>query len=585
LAKLTRAKIKELNQLRAEIQFPGTPENGYGDAGLFKFLPYVYTKDSHDKLNPVKPLLGPGDDYAIIVFLYLLAFSDVAFPKSRQIRMSWINCAYALWHAMSGPYRHVVYQTKKDTDAQAQTTLGSNDPGGGRMDFILQHLPDWLKDQHIASGRGNAVGALNFTPHAYSPSGDTIPWQGSKINAIPQGGKQIRQYTPSLLISDESAFQEEYAAAMTAAEQALKGGGQSISVSTVEHGSAFNDMVLDIKGGGDVAHTGIPEIIQRGMDYLGVKWQPGMRAWTTTGDVRVLEVKYNADPKKDPEREGAAWLKEAVKGKAYRGDFDSIAWQTEMEINYGAGGGRKVFEFIKPGSPIYIDAFKPGQIKRRMTFYAGYDYGTSNASAFVVWGLDKDGKAYAVWELYEPARNLKTHVAKMMMCPYWSDIQYIMCDQSMGYRQNRDSKSGGLRTLTDDFADEGVIMSPGRRGVDLAVAERFKATYWLNPDEPKAFITKACPMLWWEVCNLRMREHLTAAVAARHNQPEEIKQKDNHAWDATAALFDFLPNAFTPPEKRPPGPGTFGHAAKELQMIADKSRRKTGGIQIGGYRD
>jgi hypothetical protein len=579
MAKLTKAEIRKIEKAQAEVFAPGTPENGYADSGLWKFLSYVYTKDAHDKQNPVKRLLGPGDEYAIIVFLYMLACTDLLVPKSRQIRMSWFSCTYALWVAMSGAHRHVVYQTKKEEDAFAQTSQGSKNPGDGRMDFIVQHLPAWLRDPYIVSGKGNMLGTLNFWPHQYSDEGVRVTWAGSKVNAVPQGAKQIRQYTPTLYINDESAFQEEYREAMIAAGAAVTGGGQSISVSSVDAGSFFNQSVLNIKGGGEPEHREIHPAVKIGMEKMGIEWPKGMRSWQTAGGAWVLEVKYTADPRKDPDRDGAQWYADAVKRSGYEGDYNSVGWQTEMEINYGAGGGDPVFPFIEPGCAIFIDGFATADAVNKMRFFAGYDYGSQNPSAFVVWGIDKEGKAYSVWELYEPNTNMAQHVEKIKRCPYWDRIEKIICDPSIGYKTQHAKHASDIKTLIELYEEHGLYLTPGRRAQDVSVAQMFKSTYWADPKSPTAFLTKATPNLNRELMDLRWEKHVSSAVEARKNAPEKIRQKNNHAWDATAVLFDDGVYGFV--DSRPARrAGTFAQAVDDLRLVAAKERKRSGGIHV-----
>ena len=65
---------------------------------------------------------------------------------------------------------------------------------------------------------------------------------GSQVWAIPEGGAMIRSNTPTVVFSDESAFQEEFGHSYTAALPAIKGGGQYLSVSSAEP-SEFQQLV------------------------------------------------------------------------------------------------------------------------------------------------------------------------------------------------------------------------------------------------------------------------------------------------------------------------------------------------------
>ena len=440
----------------------------------------------------------------------------------------------------------------------------------------MQHLPGWLRDPNVVSGTGNNAGKMVMFPHTTDPvSGVPVPWYGSLIEAVPQGADQVRGKTPSLYLSDEAAFQDAFGDAVVALRPAVTGGGKFIAFSSVDAGSYFNEMVLEGVGAEGPEHRVHP-VVARALEILGLEWPKGMRSWETPSGVWVLEVHYTADPAKDPARDGAAWFAEAP--KAYVGGVNSPGWRTEMEIDYSAGGGDPVFPFAIPGSPIYIDGFSPMSIIDKMRFYAGYDYGARNPSAFEVWGFDKEGRAYAVWELYEPCLDIGEHVAKIKRCPYWDRIEYVMCDPSITAK-NQQSASG-VRSLSEQFADYGFYVSPSRRGADVPGAHLFLSKYWADPSKPTAFITKACPNLWQEFCGLRWAKHISPGVSARKNDPERIRDKDNHATDATFYLFDAGPAVFVPEARKRPGAGTFGHAVSDIRAIAERERRRAGGIQV-----
>ncbi len=575
---LSKAEITKIEKAQQEVLFYGTPEKGYADSGFWKFLQHVYTKDEKDKDDPVKKLIKlPDDVYLVIVFLYLLACDDFLGPKSRQIRMSWAACAFAVWMGMVAKYRRVIYQTKKEDDALDQVTKGSLSPGEGRMDFIIQHLPSWLRDPHIISGKGNNSGALTFSPDAYH-NGVSVPWQGSKIIGIPMGAHQVRHFTPSLYLNDESAFQAEWLGSVTAASACAD---KMLSFSSVDAGSDFNSACLNFPADweanekGSPGHREVHPTVQTALDVMGIKWPKGLASWQTLSGAWCLEMSYTADPKRDPARDGAEWKKKAVMRSGYGGSYDSVGWQTEMEINYGAGGGDPVFPKVRMETPIFIDGFAPSKIMDKMRFYAGYDYGARNPSAFIVWGIDEHNHAYAVWEEYGPCTNISRHVADIKRCPYWDRIEVIMCDPSIMSKTQQGAAD--IKTLAEIFADHGLYLTRGRRGQDVTIAQMFNADYWLDVNKPKAFITKACPNLAREIMDLRWDKHVSEAVNVRKNAPERIRDKNNHAWDAVAVLFDTKLIPYVPAEQAVKG-HTVNDLLKDAQVKIDRDSRRNEGI-------
>ena len=498
--------------------------------------------------------MADGQAYMAVVFLHMLACENLLIPKSRQIRMSWMSCAFAVWWAMSAKYRQVLYQTKNERDALNQTTKGSNDPGDGRMDFIIQHLPGWMMDTNITSGRGNKAGELIFTQQDKNYQGVPILWQGSKISAIPGHSKPVRQYTVSLMINDESAYQDEYRSSMKAAAAAVVGGGSKLfSVSSVDNNSFFNYRVLESDDDRDPANDAscwgeVNPTVQVALDLLEWEMPEGIRTRRNASGAWVCEVKYTADKNKNPEKDNWGWANKAV--EKYDGGFEGEAWQTEMEVNYGAGGGTPIFPYLSIESPIHVPAIPPEVAKQYMRFYAGYDYGSSSPSAFLVVGVDKENIRRAVWELYEPCINLNRHVERMKECPYWDVIEHIICDPSMTYKNQRDS-AGELRSINRLFLEQGVAMFPGNRGQDWAIAQMVMSDFWGDHDKddfkPGLEITAACPNFWWECCNLRRKEYVSDAVKQRKNPQEGIRDKDNHAWDAYTVVEDYGMEPFVKP--------------------------------------
>ena len=220
------------------------------DCHVFVFG-FVRTKDEHESKEPVKrvpeepylrslldallvsgKMIAPDEArYALAaghssLWLQALASSGLLFvEKSRQVFVTWLVCAYLLWRAKYRPHQLILVQSKREDDAAA--LVFTKDPFFARMSFIETHLPKCL--QTFVFPKAGAYG------HLYAPN-------GSHIWAIPEGGDILRSQTPSVVFSDEAAFQPEFGAAVTAALPAIKGGGQMVAVSSAEPGT-FQELV------------------------------------------------------------------------------------------------------------------------------------------------------------------------------------------------------------------------------------------------------------------------------------------------------------------------------------------------------
>lgn len=201
------------------------------------------TKDEHEATNPVK--LFPVKPYLRVMLDCLLLTAGLippekaryaqeaglpledlhdagmlAIEKSRQILATWLIAAYCLWRAKFRAHQLILWQSKKEDDAA--NVVYDKEPQVARISFMESQLPPNLQDRIFPSGASRCN--LRFP-------------NGSRIWGIPEGADIIRSNTPSVLVSDEAAFQPEFASAKDAAMPAVKGGGQIVAVSSAAPGS------------------------------------------------------------------------------------------------------------------------------------------------------------------------------------------------------------------------------------------------------------------------------------------------------------------------------------------------------------
>lgn len=138
--------------------------------------------------------------------------------------ISWACSLYALWLAKYQNNRLIFIQSKKEENAAALVYMA--EPNQARISFLETHLPKDMQSDVIFS-YGKAI----FK--------DT----GSTIQGIPEGGDQIRSFVPSVVISDEAAFQPEFKQAWGAAKPCIDGGGQFIGVSSANNGSYMKELI------------------------------------------------------------------------------------------------------------------------------------------------------------------------------------------------------------------------------------------------------------------------------------------------------------------------------------------------------
>jgi hypothetical protein len=201
------------------------------------------TKDEHDLHQPVKPfpdelyLRATLDDYLCsgrfilpeearwsleagtpLSWLQHVYETGIIFTeKSRHVMATWLTCAYILWRARAKPHQLLLVQSKREEDVAA--LVYDKEPDQARISFL-----EWALPEDLRLAKFPAAGKYC---HIYFPN-------GSHVWGIPEGGHIIRSHNPSLLFSDEAAFQPEFGKAYTAALPAITHGGQLIVVSSAE---------------------------------------------------------------------------------------------------------------------------------------------------------------------------------------------------------------------------------------------------------------------------------------------------------------------------------------------------------------
>jgi len=184
--------------------------------GLF-FLRFVHTRDEVDPDQTVKPF--PVEyEFIRTIWREFEAHQKVIVAKSRQMMVSWVACAFAVWWARRKPNQLVAIQTQGWDDAKKLVAVAGGDRDAaylGRCQFIERHLPAWLRVRVR-----EAEGQISY------------PDTGSVIEALPGGADKVRGKVPSLVILDEFAMQEEAWGVWTAIAPLVQKAMKLIIIST-----------------------------------------------------------------------------------------------------------------------------------------------------------------------------------------------------------------------------------------------------------------------------------------------------------------------------------------------------------------
>ena len=215
-------------------------------------------------------------------------------------------------------------------------------------------------------------------------------------------------------------------------------------------------------------------------------------------------------------------------------------FEQEYEINYSAMLGEKIFPEIKSrqaeiifGEGPFIDNVWP----RDIPMFGGFDYGARNPSSFHVYTVF-DKTLYAIWELYEPCKNIIDYTTKMKACPYWDQIRYIAADPHIFDLNQRDLKTGFSVSVFDQFHQLGVTKFI-RGNTDEAAWIAQMQKYWLASEVGFRIHKSCCRMI--DEFEQAIYVQMSDRQLENQNYREAMVDKHNHALDECKYFMNSRP--------------------------------------------
>lgn len=268
----------------------------------------VFTRDQVDKKNPIKAFPSQWE-YLRLYCMVWQRYRLLAVPKSRRMFMSWCNIGLHLWATLFFPGQDFAFVSKKEDDAGELVK---------RAEFIYDHIPDTMIPKHLLPKKETRA----------KPSALIFPEIESKIQGFPMGADQLRQFTFSGILGDESAFWEEAQKFYSAAFPTIEGGGRMTLISSRSPGF-FQRLVYDQLDNQDpINEEKTPPRNFPFKDDSVITWiNPKNRFF-------IFDLHYSANPNKRSEG-----FRESVKNSMPIKDF-----LVEYERGWDAFDGKPVFE-------------------------------------------------------------------------------------------------------------------------------------------------------------------------------------------------------------------------------------------------
>jgi len=285
----------------------------------------------------------------------------------------------------------------------------------------------------------------------------------------------------------------------------------------------------------------------------------GVTEYKTKSGFQVARVHYTADPDKDPATEkGQEWLKRALEG--VKGGQSSSAWRKEMEIDFSARRGERVFEGLELIKDKVL--IKPFQIPEYWKVTGGYDWGKRNPFAYLEGAIDSDGNKFICYGAYGSGYTIGEQANFIKKSPYKARILTRWADPSI-WTENQVAKDGSYTSFERLFSDLDVHFARGKTD-DIVAAERLEAEWFdmvptidgfkrVPKENPTLKIFLPYLFLWDELIELRWAD-FSAVVEENRGKKEEIQQLRNHAFDALKYWLLALPLASIKPKPRSKDP-------------------------------
>jgi len=457
---------------------------------------YVYIEDRDSEQLAVLFHLWDGQKIA------LEAFENERLNivlKARQLGLTWLTLAYAVWNMIFNAGFMIVALSKKDDDAKELVR---------RTGFILRHMPEWLirHKRDSAGWQGITWEDTTSTITIHFPNGEDSTLKS--FTAAPDSG---RSFTANLVILDEWAFQQWAREIWTAAYPTINRptGGKLIGLSTIERGSLFEDIWIKSKDGDNTFNR----------IFLG---------WDT-------------DPRRTPE-----WYEQTKKDL---GDATLAEYPATEEEAFMIPGGAFFGELRA-----HIHIKQPDIIQPHYNRYVVLDYGLDMLAAYWIY-LNNRGRARVYRELYKTGLIVSEAAEEILKSNQGEKIYQYIAPPDL-WNRNRDT---GKSTATL-FQERGIYLMQASNDFEQGCLNMKE---WLRPvQEPdehtgEAITTAnltidegAAPSLWRCLVNIQ-KDKKNPNVYAK--EPHEL----THSIDSIRYFTAGRPIPATVQRKRPNRQHTF----------------------------
>lgn len=283
----------------------------------------------------------------------------------------------------------------------------------------------------------------------------------------------------------------------------------------------------------------------------------GLDFYKTKSGVAVARVHYSADPDKDPSTLlGRRWLERELVGTP--GGMSSSAWRKEMEIDFKARSGHKVFEGLETMRDKIM--IRPIHLHEWLEIEGGYDWGKRNPYAYLEGAVSQECK-YVVYGASSSNVDIPAQAHMIKKSPYFDRVRLRYADPSI-WTEDQVAKDGSYTSFQKIFQEYDIHFLKGRTD-DIAFMERLEAEWFdirvdsngnivkIPKENPTLKIFETLEFLWESLVNLRWSE-FTPSTEVEKGKKEEISHSGNDPWDALKYWYLSLPEPSVAPKPKAP---------------------------------
>jgi hypothetical protein len=172
------------------------------------------------------------------------------------------------------------------------------------------------------------------------------------------------------------------------------------------------------------------------------------------------------------------------------------------------------------------------------------DSGYTNPTAWLWLAVDQDGSIVVFREHVQTKWNVAQHsevvnsVTRQILRESGAELYLTTGDPAI-----KQTKEHTGTSIQQEYQKHGINIYVDSIPTDRRIGlERIRQYFGTNPKTGKPFlmITDDCPTLIAELPKLKWKKHASAKVAEQKNKLEDIRDKDNHCYDALKYAMTFM---------------------------------------------